>query len=462
MSVIKKYVTYAFVLVMFCATYKTRAAAALEKDELSNQESHARETDAALNAALYAAVKSCDCEAVEALLAQGANPSAPGERGRTAFGYAVTRVGLGDDSVLLAKKQRIVRALYRAGGDDPTVNIGDVLFLDTIDIVDCELTELYRSFYDLRGHDEDPLRSPMPAVLAELVRDYVGGFEMSLVPRHPLKLRRTRTQAENNASLLHPSFDMNMAIRALYLGADPDCKDAKGMTSLQHALYDMRRMDKAKLLLRHRANVNVQDSHGRTVLHCAAEHDYDEMVQLLLHNKANANAQDENGQTPLYHAARWGSEKSAQLLLQNKADIEARATDHYTPLHSAARNNRDTIVQLLLKNKANIRAQSEMGRTALHVAAVYANRHVMKSLLQSRADVDARDGGGLTPLHYAAQDEEPEIARLLLSYRADIEAIDNRNRTPLDRAKERKREKVIDLLFANGAVGEKPCSCVIA
>ena len=120
-----------------------------------------------------------------------------------------------------------------------------------------------------------------------------------------------------------------------------------------------------------KADVNMRDGYGQTLLSWAAENGHEAAAQLLLHTgKVDVDARDENGQTPLSRAAEHGHEALVQLLLDTgKVDINTREQNGRTPLSWAAENGHEAVVQLLLDT--------------------------------GKVDVDARDWYGLTPLLWA-------------------------------------------------------------
>ena len=74
------------------------------------------------------------------------------------------------------------------------------------------------------------------------------------------------------------------------------------------------------MLLKHHADVNLQDDDGDTTpLHDALVGDYPkgddlQVVQLLLEHSADVDVENKNGRTPLQLALRYGRDEIAQLL----------------------------------------------------------------------------------------------------------------------------------------------------
>lgn len=85
---------------------------------------------------------------------------------------------------------------------------------------------------------------------------------------------------------------------------------------------------------------DVTDYWGRTALHYAAEHGYEDLAKLLIEKGANVNAVDAKGDTPLHLAALRGKSDVAKLLLDHGADVTIKSKDGHTALSLAERTHR--------------------------------------------------------------------------------------------------------------------------
>ena len=240
---------------------------------------------------------------------------------------------------------------------------------------------------------------------------------------------------------------------------DPKDVNATGgyyVTPLIAALAG-RHFQTAKLLRDKGAHPNIGHKGDNTPLHSAAFYGDLEMVQVLLKYKADVNAQNSGGRTPLDSASEgfyFGAttnialslSKVARLLLEHGADVNARSNYHTTPLHFAAKFGRVEVVRVLLEHVANLGMEDDDGKTAIQAVSEYVN---------------ARDFDGQTPLHFASRGPSMEgpnialslssVARLLLEHGAEVNAQGNGHSTPLHVAVQYGRAEAVRVLLEHGA-----------
>ena len=209
-------------------------------------------------------------------------------------------------------------------------------------------------------------------------------------------------------------------------------------------------------LLNNCAELNSENSRGRTPLSLAAMNGHEAVVKLLLgRDDVEADSRDRWGQTPLSMAAQNGHEAVVKLLLSRDVEADPKDKDGQTPLSLAAENGHEAVVKLLL-NRHDVAAdpRDKDSQTPLSLAAKNRHEEVVKLLL-SRDDVaaDSQDKGGWTPLPWAAEEGYEEVVKLLLS-RDDV-AADSRNkygRTPLSLAALNGHKEVVKLLLSRDDV----------
>lgn len=131
-------------------------------------------------------------------------------------------------------------------------------------------------------------------------------------------------------------------IQALIV-ADPELvsrKDENGWPLLNEAVR-AGHMDIVKLLLNHKAEVNVPDGGGRTPLHWAARIGRADLVLVLLANQADLNVRNNDDQTPLQEAKQMLAE---ELVAANDATV---ADDSYHEGHIIIASRLKAVVDLL-------------------------------------------------------------------------------------------------------------------
>jgi ankyrin repeat protein len=141
------------------------------------------------------------------------------------------------------------------------------------------------------------------------------------------------------------SGDLTLTRKLLAAGAKADVRDERGNTPLINAAalnldivredagYKSRKLQIAKLLAEHGADVNAADESGYTALHSAASSGFVGCVRLLVERGAKVNSQDNLlGWTPLMRACAHNDAESAELLIKNGADINVRDREGRTIL----------------------------------------------------------------------------------------------------------------------------------
>ena len=212
---------------------------------------------------------------------------------------------------------------------------------------------------------------------------------------------------------------------------------------------------------------NVQQKDRETPLHLACFRGKLEIARLLLDHGAQVNAKNHQGEIPLHLVSR-GEYNSpddgvqvTELLLEHGTDVNAQDEFEWTPLHSASNNGRHEIVQFLLLRGAKVKLENYLGETALHLVRQgrYGTQdgvRVAQLLLDSGLDVNALDKRNWTPLHAACYYGRLKIAQVLLDRGAITMAVDNQGNTPLHQVPQGILEsleagcRIVELLLERG------------
>jgi len=158
-------------------------------------------------------------------------------------------------------------------------------------------------------------------------------------------------------------------------------------TSL-HCAAKKGKVNCARLLLRHKADVELSDGEGQMALHVAVYNHKGRIVDLLREHGVLIYARNRDGQTAVHIAAQVGDVDILQKLLAgNPVDPEEQvllidAPDDYgnTPLHTAVQENKKKVVQKLLELGAQKEIENEEGITPYQLAEEMRYKNCMKLL----------------------------------------------------------------------------------
>ncbi|GFW99754.1 e3 ubiquitin-protein ligase MIB1 [Trichonephila clavipes] len=205
-----------------------------------------------------------------------------------------------------------------------------------------------------------------------------------------------------------------------------------------------------KILLRHNANVEIEDKDGDRAVHHAAFGDEPGVMELLARAGADLNARNKRRQTPLHIAVNKGHIGVVRSILELGCRPSLQDSEGDTPLHDAISKKRDDMLTLLLDNGADICLTNNNGFNALHHAALRGNPSAMRILLSKLPRawvVDEKKDDGYTALHLAALNNHVEVAELLVQLgRANMNHQNVNLQTPLHLAVERQHTQIVRLL----------------
>ncbi|PFX13095.1 Serine/threonine-protein phosphatase 6 regulatory ankyrin repeat subunit B [Stylophora pistillata] len=212
----------------------------------------------------------------------------------------------------------------------------------------------------------------------------------------------------------------------------------------------------ADILLRHGADVNIQDVSGKTSLHWAVKLKHEHLVKFLLESNADVNmkykenageriyrVRGKDRGKPAWHYVRvqkallplflrktqggsldvadfgevlksgWGTDPPESVREEITEKVNAfHGIDSFTVLHFASKKGSPEIIELLVKHDAHVNGCDGDGFTPLHLAAMHGNVQEVKKLVELNADVNLKvDGKDAADL--AQMNEETEIEEFL-------------------------------------------------
>ncbi|XP_046402903.1 E3 ubiquitin-protein ligase mib1-like [Ischnura elegans] len=145
-----------------------------------------------------------------------------------------------------------------------------------------------------------------------------------------------------------------------------------GHTALQAASQNGH-LEVIRCLLRHQADVEIEDKDGDRAVHHAAFGDEPGVMELLAHVGADLNARNKRRQTALHIAVNKGHVGVVRSLLELGCHPSLQDSEGDTPLHDAISKKRDDMLTLLLDHNADIMLTNNNGFNALHNAALRGN-----------------------------------------------------------------------------------------
>lgn len=227
-----------------------------------------------------------------------------------------------------------------------------------------------------------------------------------------------------------------------------------GHTALQAASQNGH-LDVVKLLLKHNADVEIENKYGDRAIHHAAFGNEPAVIELLAKAGADLNIRNNRRQTPLHIGVNKGYYGVVKTLLKLGCHPSLQDTDGDTPLHDAISKKYDDMVTLLLDHNADIKVTNNNGFNALHHAALRGNPSAMWMLLvmsPRRWVVDEPKDDGYTALHLAALNNHVAVAKLLIHHgKADMDIQNLNFQTALHLAVERQHAQIVRLLVREGA-----------
>ncbi|MBO9484044.1 ankyrin repeat domain-containing protein [Salinisphaera sp. G21_0] len=226
-------------------------------------------------------------------------------------------------------------------------------------------------------------------------------IKKSEIKRVTMELHRAITNTENPEDLTNDDI---LALIAQGANVNAKTKLSGKKTALHLAAIHGNQRIIELLVNEAKADVNLKDDYGRTVMECAFQYGTNITPLIPCMVKAgfdiHADCGGNGAGTMLAHAAREKNWGLVEYLLANGADPNDRINKHETALHLAVRLGKPEIIDMLMKYKADINAKTkDEGRTALHLVAQSGQRDILDKLLQHHANANALDNDERTPLY---------------------------------------------------------------
>jgi ankyrin repeat protein len=138
-------------------------------------------------------------------------------------------------------------------------------------------------------------------------------------------------------------------------------------------------------------------------------------VKVLLKAKINLNATDSREMTPLLLSCADNNLEIVKALVESGADINRKhkETGKTALIYAAANGHVDILRYLLSRPGILVNAKDKEGKTALIHAVFYARKDTIGILLENKANPNARTNVEESALSFALKGGRPEIVTIL-------------------------------------------------
>ncbi|XP_029804131.1 ankyrin repeat domain-containing protein 61 [Suricata suricatta] len=236
---------------------------------------------------------------------------------------------------------------------------------------------------------------------------------------------------------IHLAAEHRKALSLLCLlehGADPEVRDARGLTTLHLMLLHWPIISTTWTKPENRIQSILTEIQNNAV----------RCLRILCEYGAQVNAwvDNINKYSPLHLAITYGTYPVLSILAQNGAHVNAINISSMTPLHMAADILNKEMMETLIACGANVNcAVSSTGNTALKLAVCTASSkagrtlaagvNCIRLLLIHGAQVNARDHEGQAAIHEACFGGREAIINLLLEFEANVNLLTRNGESPI-------------------------------
>ncbi|MEJ9231852.1 ankyrin repeat domain-containing protein [Peribacillus butanolivorans] len=189
----------------------------------------------------------------------------------------------------------------------------------------------------------------------------------------------------------------------------------------------------------------------------AAERKETETISRLIEEGADINTQDSEGRTATMIATYNNDVKTAKILITAGADVNIQDDMKNNPFLYAGAEGYLEILQLTINAGVDPTITNRYGGTALIPASEHGYVNVIKELLTNTdIDINHVNNLGWTALLEAiilsnGDEKQQQTVQLLIDHGADVNIADHNNVTPLQHAREKGFKEIEQILTKEGA-----------
>ncbi len=232
--------------------------------------------------------------------------------------------------------------------------------------------------------------------------------------------------------------------------ADINMQDSDGWSALMMSTY-RGHLPIVEELLKHRADINMHDKDGWSALMMSAYQGHLPIVEELLKCSADINMPDSGGWNALIMSAYQGHLPIVQELLKHSADIHMQNNDDWSALMMSTYQGHLPIVEELLKQSADINMQDSNGLSALMLSACQGHLPILVELLKHDAHINMKNSDGRSSLMMSAYQGHLPIVEELLKQGADINVQSKRGSSALIIAAYQRHLPIVEELLKQSA-----------
>ncbi|GBN14582.1 Serine/threonine-protein phosphatase 6 regulatory ankyrin repeat subunit B [Araneus ventricosus] len=143
-----------------------------------------------------------------------------------------------------------------------------------------------------------------------------------------------------------------------------------------------------RLLCRSKANVNIKNVYGDSILHSVIMTDCEDEVKMLLDLGAKINVRNQSsGVTPLHVAVCYGNKDIIEMLLRYGADIHSLDGSGDMPIHSAAKFCSSVGIEAMIKHGEDLSLRDRSDLTPFDIVMVYVREDTFGTAVQTLTDL---------------------------------------------------------------------------